>query len=193
MKDALQCPSLFKAFESRFRIGAAVSSFMTFDPAYRALIRRHYNSLTALDLTKTNVLRVLKCYKNDIQLLDLRKHKAAYVDQSYDGGKTIFIRDKNDLGWYRSFGKSVVKKAGGWRKISKKQYYFGTNGQMATGWTKVSGKWYYMDETGVMQTGWQKISGKWYYFLSNGSMVTGTRKIGTKTYRFDKSGVCLNP
>ena len=47
MKDALQCPSLFKAFEDRFRIGAAVSSFMTFDPAYRGLIRRHYNSLTA--------------------------------------------------------------------------------------------------------------------------------------------------
>lgn len=47
MKDALQCPSLFKAYENRFRIGAAVSSFMTFDTAYRSLIRRHYNSLTA--------------------------------------------------------------------------------------------------------------------------------------------------
>ena len=47
MKDALQCPSLFKAYEKYFRIGAAVSSFMTFDPAYRTLIRRHYNSLTA--------------------------------------------------------------------------------------------------------------------------------------------------
>ena len=47
MKDALQCPSLFKAYEPYFRVGAAVSSFMTFDPAYRALIRRHYNSLTA--------------------------------------------------------------------------------------------------------------------------------------------------
>ena len=41
MKDALQCPSLFKAYEKYFRIGAAVSSFMTFDPAYRTLIRRH--------------------------------------------------------------------------------------------------------------------------------------------------------
>ena len=47
MKDALQCPSLFKAYENHFRIGAAVSSFLTFDPAYRGLIRRHYNSLTA--------------------------------------------------------------------------------------------------------------------------------------------------
>ena len=47
MKNALQCPSLFKAYEPYFRVGAAVSSFMTFDPAYRALIRRHYNSLTA--------------------------------------------------------------------------------------------------------------------------------------------------
>ena len=47
MKDALQCPSLFKAYEKHFRIGAAVSSFMTLDPAYRSLIRRHFNSLTA--------------------------------------------------------------------------------------------------------------------------------------------------
>ena len=47
MKDALQCPSLFKAYEKYFRVGAAVSSFMTFDPAYRGLIRRHYNSITA--------------------------------------------------------------------------------------------------------------------------------------------------
>ena len=47
MKDAMQCPSLFQAYEKHFRIGAAVSSFMTFDPAYRTLIRRHYNSLTA--------------------------------------------------------------------------------------------------------------------------------------------------
>lgn len=47
MKDALQCSPLFKAYEKDFRIGAAVSSFMTFDPAYRALILRHFNSLTA--------------------------------------------------------------------------------------------------------------------------------------------------
>ena len=47
MIPAAQAPSLCKAYEPYFRVGAAVSSFMTFDPAYRALIRRHYNSLTA--------------------------------------------------------------------------------------------------------------------------------------------------
>ena len=47
MKDALQCPSLFKAFENRFRIGAAVSSRMTAVPAMRGLICRHFSSLTA--------------------------------------------------------------------------------------------------------------------------------------------------
>ena len=47
MKDALQCPSLFKAFENCFRIGAAINSFMTFDPDYRELICRHFNSVTA--------------------------------------------------------------------------------------------------------------------------------------------------
>ena len=47
MKDALQCPSLFKAFESRFRIGAAINGRMTTDPAYSSLICRHFSSITA--------------------------------------------------------------------------------------------------------------------------------------------------
>ncbi len=47
MKDALQCPSLFRAYEKYFRIGAAISSRLLPDPALYALICRHFNSITA--------------------------------------------------------------------------------------------------------------------------------------------------
>ena len=47
MNNALQCPPLFQAFEKDFRIGVAVNSRMFQDPAYRDLICRHFNSLTA--------------------------------------------------------------------------------------------------------------------------------------------------
>ena len=47
MKDALLCPCLFKAFENRFRIGAAINGRMPADPAYSSLICRHFNSITA--------------------------------------------------------------------------------------------------------------------------------------------------
>ena len=47
MKDALQCPSLYKAYENDFRIGAAVSSFLLRDPGYREIVCRHFSSVTA--------------------------------------------------------------------------------------------------------------------------------------------------
>jgi len=47
MPDTMQKPSLCRAYESCFRIGAAVSSRMTADPALRSLICRHFSSLTA--------------------------------------------------------------------------------------------------------------------------------------------------
>ena len=62
MKDALQCPSLFKAYEKYFRIGAAINGRMLTDPGFRELILHHFNSITAdnqmkpenvLDLQKT--------------------------------------------------------------------------------------------------------------------------------------------
>ena len=47
MKDALQCPSLCKAYEKYFRIGAAINGRMLTDPGFRELILRHFNSITA--------------------------------------------------------------------------------------------------------------------------------------------------
>ena len=45
--DAMLKPSLCRAYEPYFRIGAAVSSRLTAVPALRGLICRHYSSLTA--------------------------------------------------------------------------------------------------------------------------------------------------
>ncbi len=45
--DAMVNPSLSRAYEPYFRIGAAVSSRLTAVPALRDLICRHFSSLTA--------------------------------------------------------------------------------------------------------------------------------------------------
>ena len=47
MNNALNAPSLHSAYQGQFLLGAAVTSRMTGDPAYRALICRHFNSITA--------------------------------------------------------------------------------------------------------------------------------------------------
>ena len=47
MNSALQAPSLFKAYEKYFRIGAAVSSRLTADPELAQIICRHFSSMTA--------------------------------------------------------------------------------------------------------------------------------------------------
>ena len=47
MKDAMNVPSLYKTYEPWFRVGAAVSSRLVADPARKALLCRHFNSLTA--------------------------------------------------------------------------------------------------------------------------------------------------
>lgn len=47
MAGALQVPSLFKAYEKYFRIGAAVSSRLTADPELAHIICRHFSSMTA--------------------------------------------------------------------------------------------------------------------------------------------------
>ena len=47
MNNALTAPSLCGAFRNRFKIGAAITGRMTDDPDYRALIRRHFSSITA--------------------------------------------------------------------------------------------------------------------------------------------------
>ena len=50
MKDALQCPSHFKAYENYFRIGAAINGRMPQDPAYIALICQASRKHAALQM-----------------------------------------------------------------------------------------------------------------------------------------------
>ena len=47
MKKALQSPSLCKAYEPYFRIGAALSSRLIADPEMADIVCRHFNSITA--------------------------------------------------------------------------------------------------------------------------------------------------
>ena len=47
MKSALEATPLREAYQDLFMIGAAINSWNTEDPAYRALILRHFNSITA--------------------------------------------------------------------------------------------------------------------------------------------------
>ncbi len=47
MNNALTAPSLWEAYRGRFRIGAAVTPRQLADPDTAALIRRHFDSLTA--------------------------------------------------------------------------------------------------------------------------------------------------
>lgn len=75
-----------------------------------------------------------------------------------------------------------------WAKMTKGNYYFGSDGVMYTGFNKIGTKWYYCDSTGLMQTGWQKPEGKTRYFGSNGAMYTGFKSVGTKKYYFNSNG-----
>ena len=47
MNSALQSPSLSKAYEPYFRVGAALSSYLTADPELAAIVCRHFSSITA--------------------------------------------------------------------------------------------------------------------------------------------------
>ncbi|SCW30677.1 Glucan-binding domain-containing protein (YG repeat) [Ruminococcaceae bacterium YRB3002] len=69
--------------------------------------------------------------------------------------------------WYNSYGEIE------W-------YYFGSDGLASTGWKKVSKKWYYFDpEEGFMWSGICEIGGKYYYLASGGDMLTGWIKYAT--------------
>ncbi|MGN0468502.1 MAG: transglutaminase domain-containing protein, partial [Acutalibacteraceae bacterium] len=74
----------------------------------------------------------------------------------------------------------------GWQTISKKKYYFCSDGYAVSGLKTISGKKYYFDtKTYEMKTGWQTISKKKYYFCSDGYAVSGLKTISGKKYYFD--------
>ena len=63
---------------------------------------------------------------------------------------------------------------------SSSEYYFYSDGEMATGWIKESNDtWDYFDEaSGKSETGWIKdSSGKWYYLNADNTLKTGWQKM----------------
>ena len=93
-------------------------------------------------------------------------------------------------GWmYKKSDGTYVKSD--WMDIGENEYYFDSNGIMATGWKQfTNGAWYYLDpNTGAMvHDKWVSTDGvKYYYLQSNGVMATNTVINGT--YRVDANGV----
>lgn len=56
MRSFDKAPSLFRAYSRHFLIGAAITPRMTEDPAYAALLRRHFNSITAENIMKPQLI-----------------------------------------------------------------------------------------------------------------------------------------
>ena len=83
-----------------------------------------------------------------------------------------------------------------WKKINGKYYYFRPVAKReqprfakATGWLKSGKHKYYLGSSGVRQTGWKTIEGNKYYFDASGKMQTGWVTINKKKYYFSSSGV----
>jgi glucan-binding YG repeat protein len=78
--------------------------------------------------------------------------------------KAEWRQEGND--WYYYDGDVMQK---GWfTDDNNNDYYFNTDGKMATGLIEVDGDKYYLSEIedliGIKQTGWMKIENDWYYF-----------------------------
>ena len=106
--------------------------------------------------------------------------------------------------WYYFDASSGVLKTG-WFKVSGKNYYANSSGEMQKGWLTISKtttktvkkkkvttttySYYYLDpETGARKSGWQKIDDRFYYFDSNGvnQKNTGWQKLSKIYYYFAK-------
>ena len=86
--------------------------------------------------------------------------------------------------------KGKQKPTAGWKAISGRWKYMGTDGKYVTSrWLKLGSTWYYLDENGWMRTGWLKLGNAWYYLESNGAMVANRwRWINNKCYYFYSNG-----
>lgn len=73
-------------------------------------------------------------------------------------------------------------------------YYFNTDGKMATGLIEADGNKYYLSEIedliGIKQTGWMKIGNDWYYFSPNTGDAKKTSWLNWTSgeYYFDSDG-----
>lgn len=95
--------------------------------------------------------------------------------------------EKNGSKWFykRQDGKRAASQ---WLNIDGADYYFDSDGTMATGWRELSnGTWYYLKQSGAMARNyWVESGGVWYYLGGDGIMLRDT--ITPDGYRVNGSG-----
>lgn len=82
---------------------------------------------------------------------------------------------QDSTGWYYvKADKSYA--ANEWMTINGEEYWFDSNGYMATGWRQYSNDaWYYFRSSGAMAKNyWAQNNGKWFYMGADGSMLKNT-------------------
>ena len=131
------------------------------------------------------------------------------VDDYYIGtdGKRVsnqWVKVANDDDWgsedepefywyyYGKDGKAITSK---FRSIDDNNYYFDSEGRMATGLAEIDGATYYFGEDGVMRKGWVQLENddygyedemSWHYFDGNGKMIVNEldKKISGNYFTF---------
>ncbi|EHI97937.1 cell wall binding repeat-containing protein [Clostridium sp. DL-VIII] len=99
---------------------------------------------------------------------------------NYPGGSMTY---ENTIDGFQIDEYGNIVSGTGWiqDEYSGNWYYF-SEGSMATGWIQDGDNWYYLNADGSMATGWKNINGDWYYFHSDGTMATGWVNDGTGCY-----------
>jgi len=125
---------------------------------------------TAVSTTNANEKNVTNTNKNENNSID-----------TANANKWIKVLDKwryND-----SYGRQI-KNTWFYDRSYGKNYYFDSEGNMATGWLNLNNIWYYLNGDGSMQTGWKQLGDNWYYLNSDGKMATGWFKDNDNKYYY---------
>lgn len=108
---------------------------------------------------------------------------------------------QTQAGWIRKKGRYYWQNEDGTRRteagffdVGSKRYYITAKGyRQEKGFRKISRKYYYFRKNGTMlwpsKNGFRKLDGETYYFYKqDGHIATGRTKIGKKYYYFDAKG-----
>ncbi|RFB17470.1 hypothetical protein DZB84_10435 [Bacillus sp. HNG] len=110
-----------------------------------------------------------------------------YYEPRYVGAKRVA-----KSGWEFSGGNWYYYSNGtlatGWALDNGTWYYLNASGVMQKGWLKENGYWYWLNQNGSMAKGWASVDGSWYYLRSNGQMITGWLLDKGKWYYMSNSG-----
>ena len=107
------------------------------------------------------------------------------------GGSQIAKWQQEGEKWY--FVKNDGNRAANeWMTIDGADYWFDSDGTMATGWRHYSNDaWYYFKSGGAMASNyWVETDGQWFYLGADGVMMKNT--VTPDGYTLDASGVWVN-